>query len=55
MRKLKDKQDNPEIIYIANRGKRILLSLHGEILEEYVSLWRNICKTNKIIIGEVAG
>lgn len=35
MRKLKDKQDNPEIIYIANRGERIFLSLHGEILEEY--------------------
>lgn len=35
MRKLKDKQDNPEIIYIANRGERIFLSLQGEILEEY--------------------
>ena len=35
MRKLKDKEDNPEIIYIANGRKRIFLSLHGEILEEY--------------------
>jgi len=35
MRKLKDKQDNLEIIYIANGRKRVFLSLHGEILEEY--------------------
>ena len=35
MRKLKDKQDNLEIIYIANGRKRIFLRLHGEILEEY--------------------
>ena len=32
----------------------IHIYLNGEILEGYVSLWRTTCKTNKIIIGELA-
>lgn len=51
-------QNSKDAILLRKRG-RIKIVIHisvrnGEILEEYVSLWRNICKTNKII-GEVAG